>query len=64
MIFKAALLLVLLLVVVLGVFGKGRRPGLSRHKSDSQVQSARKCATCGSYLIGPGPCASPDCPGD
>lgn len=43
-------------MLVLGMFGKLRRPKLPGIRRRKQVQEARKCPDCGSYVIGDGPC--------
>jgi hypothetical protein len=62
-----SVLLFLVLMLALGMFGKLRRAVTPKGKSgggDAQVQTARKCPSCGTYLIGetPSRCAQPDCP--
>ncbi len=65
MILKAVVLF-LVAMLVLGMFGKIRRPTLPKRGSASKgvaVQTARKCPSCGTYMIGKtSECARPDCP--
>lgn len=64
MILKTVVLF-LVAMVVLGMFGKLRRPTLPKRGSASKsvaVQTARKCPSCGTYMIGKASeCARPDC---
>lgn len=66
MILKTVLLF-LVAMAVLGMFGKLRGPKLPKRGSDGRdvaVQTARRCPSCGTYMIGKAPaeCARPDCP--
>ena len=65
MILKTVVLF-LVAMVVLGMFGKLRRPTLRKRGSESRsvsVSTARKCPACGTYMIGKATdCARPDCP--
>jgi hypothetical protein len=62
MIIKAVMLF-LIGMLVLGMFGKLRFPGLPRGKSKrTKIESARKCTRCDAYVIGSDPCERPDCP--
>jgi hypothetical protein len=57
MIAKLALLLIAA-VVLAGAIGRWGRPPASRGNA---IERARKCGTCGSYVVGDGPCP---CGGD
>lgn len=65
MIIKVTLLF-LVAMMVLGMFGKLRVPKLRRGKPEIKaVESAKKCKTCGAYVIGAQPkCGRSDCPHD
>lgn len=60
---KAALLVLvaILVVAILGRWGARPRPKVRR---GSSLEPARKCPTCGSYVLGrrPEPCGRAECP--
>ncbi len=45
--------LFLIAILALGMFGKLRLPGTRKRRG---IKTARKCPSCGAYLIGDGPC--------
>lgn len=52
-----AVTLFLIVMIILGIFGKlrmPRLPGIGRKKG---IADARKCKRCGGYILGEGPCA-------
>lgn len=53
-------LLFLVLMAIIGLFGKwtrgGGARGLQGRKRDRAIESARKCPECGTYLVGDVPC--------
>ncbi len=53
-----AVALFLILMLLLGVFGKLRRPGgkLRGPKDQAKLGRPRKCRRCGRFLIGGGDC--------
>jgi len=62
-----AVLLFLVGIMLLGVFGRWRRPGRPRiggRTGGNAVQPTEKCRVCGAYTIGADatPCARADCP--
>jgi hypothetical protein len=62
-----AVVLFLIAMLALGMLGKLRRPTLPKRGSKSRdvaVQTARKCSTCDTYMIGStkAECGRPDCP--
>jgi hypothetical protein len=60
-----AVLLFLIVIAVLGMFGKWRLPKqLPRGPRRPAVEAARKCPVCGAYGVGEAraPCTRPDCP--
>ncbi len=57
-----AVLVFLVAMALLGLVGKGR-PKMPRAGRDPKIQAARKCPSCGAYVIGDAPCIcgrSPD----
>jgi len=54
----------LIAMLVLGMFGKWRRPRATPDRRGRIIEPSRKCRACGTYLIGSGPgsCGRPDCP--
>ncbi len=52
-------LIFLIAMLVLAMFGRLRMPkiGRGRDKGANKVGKARKCKSCGSYILGDGPCA-------
>ena len=59
-----AVALFLVAMLVLGMFGKWRRPGAGAATRGKAIEPARKCRVCDTYLIGSSPdaCGRPDCP--
>jgi hypothetical protein len=55
------LLLLLAVAIVMAMIGRLRLPKPPRRPA---VQSARKCPNCGAYVVGDGPCTSPECRSD
>ena len=60
MIVRAALLLVVLLIV-LAALGRWRR--IAQRPAPPPIESARRCPVCDAWVVGPRPepCARPDC---
>ena len=59
-----AVALFLVAMLVLGMFGKWRRPRAGAGHRGPAIEPARKCRVCDTYLIGSSPdaCGRPDCP--
>ncbi len=59
-----AVLLFLVVMLLLGMFGKWRLPKIAPRKRGTAIEPARKCSLCGAYIVGstPEPCARSDCP--
>lgn len=51
-----AVTLFLIAMLVLGMFGKLRLPRVRGPKRKQGIAKPGKCPTCGSYIIGAGPC--------
>lgn len=49
-------LLFLILMALIGLLGKLRKPTLRGRKRENAIESARKCPRCGTYLIGESEC--------
>jgi hypothetical protein len=49
-------LLFLVLMALIGVLGKLRRPAVGRRAAEHPIEPARKCPRCGTYLIGDSDC--------
>lgn len=60
MISKIALVLVAL-VVLAGALSRWRKPPKAQPGAN-EIEAARKCPDCGTYLIGQGPCPCADRP--
>jgi ribosomal protein L32 len=50
-----AVLVFLVAMAMLGLLGKGRRR-MPRAGRDAKIEAARKCPSCGAYIIGEAPC--------
>jgi hypothetical protein len=48
--------LFLVVMVILGLFGKLRTPRIGGPRDQRQLGRPRKCAKCGRFLIGKSPC--------
>ena len=46
----------LIVILILGLFGRLKFPHLPKSRKRNRIADARKCKTCGSYIIGEGPC--------
>ena len=51
-------LLLIAAALLMAILGRLRLP---KPPGRPAVQSARKCPDCGAYMVGDGPCASPEC---
>jgi len=51
-----AVTLFLILMIILGMFGKLRFPSLPRLRRKTPIMQTRKCKACGAYNPGRGPC--------
>lgn len=49
-------LLFLVLMALIGLLGKLRKPSLPGRKRENAIEPARKCPRCGTYLIGDAEC--------
>lgn len=56
-----ALVFAIAATLLASMIGKWMRPAPPRDKGPA-IETARKCPSCGTYLIGPAPCSSPTCP--
>lgn len=59
-----AVLLFLVVIVLLGMLGKWRKPRVPPPSQDPAIKSALRCKTCGDYVVHerPAACGRPDCP--
>ncbi|MBD3625481.1 MAG: hypothetical protein HUJ24_08905 [Rhodobacteraceae bacterium] len=51
-----AVLLFLIVIAVMGMFGRLRLPRLPRRGAGRALPKARKCPDCGAVIPGKGPC--------
>ncbi len=57
-----AVTLFLIAMMVLGMFGKLRFPKLPKMTKRGQIPTARKCKTCGKYILDGKPCSCGNTP--